>query len=326
MPRRDYQSKSGSETWRSRQELAGSEEFHRHLEAEFLAEFAAPGDGLSRRRFLQLMSASIAMATLAGCRWPEEKIVPFVQRPEDTTPGTTKRFATTLELAGAASGVLVTSFDGRPIKIEGNPNHPFSLGAADVFAQASILELYDPDRSQSVIRREGHQTVRATWDDFAQFAREQLALLNRGQGLAVLSEASDSPSVAATSRRFAERFPGAQCFTYEPIKRDIIARGVPYPYRQHLDLTAARIIVDLNADLLGRHPTALRNAHQFAAGRAPSETMNRLYAFEPSLSVTGAAADHRYRRAGGGIDRAPSPRRGRADANLRAPARPPPLR
>ena len=140
-------SSTGKQYWRSLSELENSPEFEEFLHREFpvaASEFPA---GVSRRRWLQLMAASLALGGLAGCRYREEKIVPLAKRPEDWVPGKPQRYATTIELAGAPRHLLVTCYDGRPIKVEGNPEHPYSLGATDLFAQACVLDLYDPDRS-----------------------------------------------------------------------------------------------------------------------------------------------------------------------------------
>ena len=144
--------------WRSLQELANTDEYRAQVENEFPHGVDAQGDGWSRRRFLQVMSASIAMASLAGCRFPQEKIVPFAQRPEGVMPGTPMRFATTMELGPVASSVVATSYDGRPIKVDGNPAMGLSQGATSAFAQASVLDVYDPDRSQKILRRNGAPT------------------------------------------------------------------------------------------------------------------------------------------------------------------------
>ena len=301
MSARDGIPPDGHSYWRSLQELADSEESHRHLEAEFPTEAELPAGGLNRRRFLQLMSASIAMAGLAGCRWPEEKIVPFAHRAAGYDPGETKRFATTLEIAGAAAGLLVTSYDGRPIKVEGNPEHPFSRGAADVFAQASVLGLYDPDRSRQVLRHSAGGLIPAGWDEFTSFAAGHFESLKRrgGQGLAILGEATSSPGVAALKQRMLTDFPRMRWYNYEPCSRDSEREGAVMTYRQpvqtEVDLSRARVIVDLDANVLLNHPSALRNAQQFASRRDPAgDWMNRLYVFENSYSVTGAMADHHF--------------------------------
>jgi len=156
----------GKAYWRSLDELADTPRFRRFVEDEFPGLTDHLTNPFTRRQFLKLMGASLALAGLAGCRWPEEKILPFNQRPDGRMPGIPERFATMMELGGVAAGLLVSSYDGRPIKIEGNPLHPTNLGACDALAQASLLELYDPDRSTSIIRREGGQELRQTWDDF----------------------------------------------------------------------------------------------------------------------------------------------------------------
>ncbi|MFH1176835.1 MAG: 4Fe-4S dicluster domain-containing protein, partial [Acidobacteriota bacterium] len=215
-------------------------------------------------------------------------------------PGVPQQFATVLERSGAATGVLVTSYDGRPVKIEGNPLHPASQGAADALMQASLLELYDPDRSRQVIRREGGQTVAQSWDDFLAQAMPHFAALRQrgGERLAVLAEASSSPSLRRLRRRFAETLPQAHWYEYEPLSRDNERAGTALlfgkPHRPLLHLDRARVIVSLDADLLGDHPAALAHARGFAGTRrAEGGAMSRLWVAESVLSLTGAAADHR---------------------------------
>ncbi len=291
----------GPAYWRSLAELADSEEFRLALAAEFPAEADVPADGVSRRRFLQMMGASLALAGMAGCRWPQETILPFARRPEGYVPGVAKQYATCMEMGGVAAALLATSYDGRPIKLEGNPDHPASLGAADIFAQASVLELYDPDRSRAVTQREGGQTVARGWDDFLAFLQPRLAALRArgGEGLAILSEATSSPAVAGLRARVLGAYPRAAWVEYEPLSRDreldgaAAAFGVPVRVAPRLE--RARVVVDLDADLLGAHPAAVRNARDFARGRRPDPGPPcRLYAAEPALSLTGAMADHRF--------------------------------
>jgi len=274
--------------WRSLADRADSAEFRRFLDAEF-PEAAPPGD-ISRRRWLQLMGASLALAGVGGCRWEKSEILPFADRPPDRTPGKLQRFATAMDLAGSATGLLVTCVDGRPIKIEGNPNHPASLGATDAFAQAAVLELYDPDRSQHVVEEPGAGQLVRTWGDFTRFARTHFAPLreNGGDGFRVLSEATSSPTLAALRNRLLETFPEARWHEYEPLGPP--AETAPLRF----DLAEADVIVCLDDDLLASGPGALRYARQFADGRNPDAPhMKRLYCVESSLSVTGAAADHR---------------------------------
>ena len=284
----------GSPYWRSLQELADTEEYRRLLENEFPGGIEAP-DGLSRRRFLQIMSASIAMTSLAGCRWPVEKIVPYAANTPGIDPGTPIRFATTMELGPAALPVLATSYDGRPIKVDGNPGHPLSQGAASVFAQASVLGLYDPGRSQRVRRRGGLFETDGDWAGFVAWARERYA--GSLSGLAILTGATTSPATAGLLRQAAAR--GAKLYLHEPVCRVNEMRGLKLAFGTaaltQLDLGVADVIVDFDANCLQDHPAALRNAKAFAAGRrAEAGHMNRLYSFENGFSITGGMADHRY--------------------------------
>jgi len=204
-------------------------------------------------------------------------------------------------LAAAATPLLVTSYDGRPIKVEGNPLHPFNLGACDRFAQASLLELYDPDRSAVPVERTPAERVTRTWEDFAGFCRERFSApaACRGRGLAVVAEASSSPTLARLKARLRRKFPEGRWFEYEPLSRDNEREGTAavfgVPYRTHFALDRAQVIAAFDADLLLAHPAALSYARQFAAQRtAQGGEMNRLYAVECAYSVTGAAADRRF--------------------------------
>ncbi len=284
--------------WRSLNELADNEEFRKFLDAEFPA--AAEFQHINRRRWLQLMGASIGLATAAGC-WPREEVLPFAKRPEDRVPGRPQKYTTAIDLFGAAVGLVVTCVDGRPIKIEGNPKHPASLGGTDPVAQAAILQLYDPDRSRRVIQRDGGQTlVHDSWAKFDEFAAEHFARLGeaQGKGFYVLAQSSSSPTLASMRKRLEEAFPQMHWVEYEPISRDAeraaLATVLGQAGRPQIDLTQARVIVTLDADLFVGHPMAVRFARDFAAGRQPSAgQMNRLYAIESGYSLSGAAADHR---------------------------------
>ena len=285
--------------WRSLAELSDTEEFRQQLENEFPGGIEPP-EGMSRRRFLQIMSASIAMTTLAGCRWPEEKIVPFAARPEGVDPGTPLGFATAMELGPVALGVVATSYDGRPIKIDGNPGFPLSGGATSAIAQASVLDLYDPDRSRHVLSRRGLATSQTDWDTFAAWAREHFGTLqSQGAGLAVLTGATSSPSQHALLARLATVHPGAKVYAHEPVCRrnEIMGTAAAFgsPALTQLHLDKAAVIVDFDANLMQDHATALRNSRQFGAGRKPETGhMNRLYVWENSFSITGGMADHRF--------------------------------
>jgi molybdopterin-containing oxidoreductase family iron-sulfur binding subunit len=285
----------GKNYWRSLQELADTDEFRAQLENEFPGGIEAPVDGITRRRFLQVMSASIALTTLAGCRYPSEEILPFAERPEGMTPGTPLKFATTMELGPVALGVVATSYDGRPIKVDGNPYFPLAEGATSAFAQASVLDLYDPDRSQSVIRRPGTGQAKSDWEAFGKFARSHFA--GNLSGVAILTEITTSPSHWGLFGQAMQR--GAQGYFWEPVCRVNEVMGAHQAFgtaaKVQLDLDQAKVIVDFEANLLQDHPTALKNNRQFAAGRKPDHGhMNRLYVYENSFTTTGGMADHRF--------------------------------
>ena len=161
--------------WRSLGELEGSPEFQEFLHREFPTAASEFPEGVSRRRWLQLMGASFALATVSGCRWETEQIAPFAERPDGRIPGEAQKFATSIELAGGVRHLLVTCYDGRPIKVEGNPEHPQSRGATDIYAQASILDLYDPDRSSEIRQRVERQTFVRDWDNFGGWASQYCA-------------------------------------------------------------------------------------------------------------------------------------------------------
>ncbi|MCP4549812.1 MAG: TAT-variant-translocated molybdopterin oxidoreductase [bacterium] len=280
--------------WRSIAELTGSEVSRRHADNEFPGGIAPPAGDFSRRRFLQIMSASVALGSLAGCRWPEERIIPFASRPEGMTPGTPLAFATAMELGPVAQALVATSYDGRPIKVDGNPDFHLSGGGSSAMAQASVLDLYDPDRSRGIVRRQGGESP-ATWDDFAAFADSRFG--GNLDGVALLTEVGSSPSHWEMLERATRR--GARLYYWEPVCRINEIRGAQQAFGQPaktvLDVSQAQVIVDFDANLLQDHPTALRNTRQFVDARDPeSGHMNRLYCFENSYSITGGMADHRF--------------------------------
>ncbi len=286
--------------WRSLDDLAQTPEFRALAEQEFPGGAWDRLDEPSRRQFLKMMAASLALAGMVGCRWPKEEILPYAYRPARRTPGVPEHYATAMELGGVATGLLVTSYDGRPIKIEGNPSHPYSLGGTSAIHQASILDLYDPDRSRTVVRREGGQTIKHGWSEFEAFAKPHLAELRKrkGKGLAILSEATSSPSVADQRRRLAKTMPQARWFEYEPVswdnEREAFKTAFGKPCRVEAHLDQADVIVCFGADPLMNHPASLRHARDFAKGRRGTNfKMNRLYVVESGQSVTGSMADHR---------------------------------
>src|SRR5688572_24410538 len=277
---------------------------------EFDAPFEPPTSP-ERRRFLQLTGASMALASASACRFEEDKLLPFTQQPEGVVPGVPRYFMTAMDFKGAGVGLKVKSFDGRPIKIDGNPAHPDSLGATSAQHQATLLDLYDPDRSQSFARggntaaggdsTEGRGSLAdASETDFRVFALDHFKALraSRGRGLAVLAGMSSSQSLADMRTRWQARFPEGQWYEYEPAATDNerIGSNLAFgaAYRSHLRLDRAKVIVSLDADLLGSRVDSLALARGWASRRDPRADMNRMYVFESSLSETGSGADHRF--------------------------------
>jgi molybdopterin-containing oxidoreductase family iron-sulfur binding subunit len=304
--------------WRSLDELSETPEFIESLAREFPQQAGELNDPAGRRHFLKLMAASLGLAGvgLGGClRQPDEKIVPYVKQPEEVIPGKPLYFATCTTLGGYATGVLVESHLGRPTKIEGNPEHPASLGATDVFAQAAILSLYDPDRSQTIINR-GRIS---TWGSFLTELAAELAPLRdrKGRGLSLLTETVTSPTLADQLRRILEEMPEARLHQYEPAGRDNVREGARLAFGEYVEtiyhFDRATVIVSLDAEFLAGMPGSLRYARDFidrrrVAGNGdssepPSAKMNRLYAFESTPGLTGAAADHHWPVRAGDIER-----------------------
>jgi len=289
----------GPEFWRSLDELAATPEFEDLLHREFPRHASEWTDGVSRRGFLQLASASLALAGLTGCtRQAQEEIVPYVRQPEQIIPGKPLYFATALTLGGYALGVLAESHQGRPTKIEGNPDHPASLGATDVFAQASVLTLYDPERSQSILNagRTG------TWGGFVGEIGASLRALQAlgGQGLRILTGTVTSPTLTAQIQELLRQFPQARWHRWEPAGRHQSFTAAARAFGRHLetryDFTKARVILTLGADVLCEGPGGVRYAREFAQGRrvrANHKEMSRVYAVESVPATASTVADHR---------------------------------
>ena len=287
--------------WRSLDELSDSDEVKVWLHREFPEKASEFTDPEGRRQFLQLMGASVALAGLSSActRQPAEAIVPYAKAPEQFIPGKPVFFATVLSTDGAAQGVLVESHMGRPTKIEGNPDHPGSLGSTDHFAQAEILNLYDPDRSKAVMYR----TEASTWSAFVAAIRPlldgQKAL--KGEGLRILATTTTSPTLAAQMAELLKQFPLAKWHVHDPLSRRNAMDGARMAFGRPLqsvyNLAEADVLISLDADFLGLGGDKVANARAFAARRAvdtPSEReMSRLYVAESSISITGASADHR---------------------------------
>jgi len=245
------------------------------------------------------MAASMALAGVAGCKAePPEKIVPYVRPPEEILPGMPLYFATAMPFSGYAVGLIVESHEGRPIKVEGNPDHPASLGATDVFAQASLLTLYDPERAQTVTQ----SGQISTWDSFITELRPKLDHFRvDGAGLRILTETVTSPTFADLMKQLLSAYPGSRWHQYEPVNRDNARAGARMTFGRYIDIQyqfeKADVIVSLDSDFLTTEPGKLRYAREFARRRkiAPGgTTMNRLYVAESMPTITGAMADHRF--------------------------------
>ncbi len=285
--------------WRGLDERTPDVELQARLRPEFAPQADVAPQGLDRRHFMQVMGASFALAGLGACtRQPVEELVPYSKQPEDLVPGRPLYFATALTLGGFASGVLVESHTGRPTKIEGNPEHPGSLGATDRFAQAALLDLYDPDRARAVLHL---QRIRS-WEAFLQALEPALVAQEplQGAGLRLLSGSSTSPTLAAQMQRIRARFPQARWHRHETVSRDGLRSATLAAFGRYVevryDFSQADVVVTLDSDFLTSGPGCVRYAHDFMARRRVREGqygMNRLYCIESTPSATGAVADHR---------------------------------
>jgi MoCo/4Fe-4S cofactor protein with predicted Tat translocation signal len=299
----------GRDYWRSLEELADSEGFQDLLEREFPRYAMQWDDAAGRRHFLKVMGASLALAGLSACtRQPTEAIMPYVRQPEEVIPGKPLFFATAVPVAGIATGVLVESHLGRPTKIEGNPDHPASLGATDAFAQASVLELYDPDRSQTLT----YLGDIRPWSGFLGAAREALApqTATGGAGLRFLTGSTTSPTLADQFRSVLKKFPAAKWHRYEPAGRQAGLAGARQafgePAHTYYKIDKADVILALDADFLCSGPGSVRYAADFAGRRrvrGNQTAMNRLYVVESTATPTGAKADHRLAMRAADIER-----------------------
>jgi molybdopterin-containing oxidoreductase family iron-sulfur binding subunit len=294
-------SATGKQYWRSLEAAAETPEFQEYLHREFPQNATEWLDPVGRRSFLKLMSASLALAGVgSACTvQPSELIVPYVRQPEEEIPGRPLFFATAMTLGGDVQGLLVESHEGRPTKVEGNPDHPASLGATDLFAQASLLTLYDPDRSPSILQL---GEIRP-WSAFIAAIRAALSAQSavKGAGLRILTETINSPTLAAQIQQVLAAHPGAKWIQWEPVNRDNARAGARLAHGQYLspvyDFTKADVVLSLQADFLASEGGAnLYYTRQFASRRrldtAP-DRLNRLYVVEATPTVTGTSADHR---------------------------------
>ncbi|MGN6370249.1 MAG: TAT-variant-translocated molybdopterin oxidoreductase [Phycisphaerae bacterium] len=288
--------KQGPQYWRSLNELADKPSFREFVEREF-PNRASEWFGGSRRAFLKIMGASMALAGLASCRrWPVEDLAPYAHRPAGRMDGVPVHYATAYEIGGMGHGVIAVSVDGRPIKVDGNPQHPLTKGASDPYLQASVLNVYDPDRSRTPVQRNGNSRTEKTWTEFASAIG---GADKTGAGMVILTEASRSPSVAAMRKRL----PQAQWFEYEAVSGDNQRAGAQMAFGRPLiavpQLDRASTIISIDFDFLAGNPLAIKFNRDFAAGRqlkdgvTQGKTMNRLFVVETGFTITGSMADHR---------------------------------
>ena len=309
---RDKIATDGPEYWRSLQELASDPQFLEQVHREFpkgASEWLAP---FSRRDFLSLMAASLALAGMTGCiKQPAEEIIPYVVQPDAIVPGQPEFYATAMTFGGYGIPLLVESHMGRPTKIEGNPQHPASLGGSDLFSQASLLDLYDPDRAQSVT----FNGEASSWFSFIGAIRASV-LTRPQQQIRFLTQSVSSPTLAAQIQTLLTKYPNARWYQWEPVNRDMVRAGANAAFGEYVEtqyrFAEAEVIVSIDADFL--YPTfpgfhrytrdwanrrrpdpQMRPFADVAGNLFPGRPMNRLYALESTPTVTGAKAEHRLK-------------------------------
>lgn len=288
---------NGKEYWRSVEEFVDAPEFEEYLKYEHPEQADQWADGLSRRNFVKIMGASLALAGLSGCViQPTEKIVPYVTQPENIIPGKPLFFATAMSLGGIATGLLARSNEGRPTKLEGNPEHPGSLGATDVLTQAALLNMYDPDRSKEITYRGDPKTWQAFMTELRAKTDENRA--DGGAGIRFLTETVTSPTLIDQFTRLKAELPNAKWYQYEPVNKDNVTAGAKMAFGSAVNpvykFDQAERVLSLDADIFSGFN--VRYIKDFAKARAFSEEkkeINRLYAVETTMSLTGAKADHR---------------------------------
>jgi MoCo/4Fe-4S cofactor protein with predicted Tat translocation signal len=304
--RAKLQSKTGKQYWRTLEELSEDPHFEELLHREFPRQASEWDESVDRRDFLKLMAASLAFAGLAGCKANvETRIVPYVKQPDGMVLGKPLFFATSMPSGADAIGLLVESHEGRPTKIEGNPDHPSSLGATDAIVQASVLNLYDPDRAQTVT----YAGAIRTWSEFLDSAQATLSRIKSTDGtpgLRILTGTVTSPTLAEQIQGLLNLYPQAKWHQWEPAGADGVREGSKFAFGRYVNTVyrpeRAEVILSLDSDFLASGPGHVRYMKGFYRRRKLDEhpeveilsgEMNRLYVVEPTPSVTGASADHR---------------------------------
>lgn len=276
--------------WKSLKDISSEEDYNRFLKQSDHNE----DNGLSRRNFLSLIAASVALAGLEGCKKPVQKIIPYVEAEIGTIPGIPKYYASTIPWKNNALGVVIENHDERPVKVEGNEKHPSTLGKSNAFSQASTLEMYDPDRARGV----KYNGKKVDWSDYLKFAKSINS--TNGEGLAVLMQESSSPTINSLKEDFKKNFPSSKWVVYESVNNENLYKGIEKAFSKKLQpiyrLENAQIIVSLGSDFLGVDDNNIYNTRKFAQNRDivdENSTMNRLYVAESSITSTGSSADHR---------------------------------
>ncbi|QOV91544.1 TAT-variant-translocated molybdopterin oxidoreductase [Humisphaera borealis] len=313
----------GKRFWRSLDELSDTGEFREMINREFPAAAGEWDDNVSRRNFMKLMGASLALAglTSACAPKPEEKIVPYVQQPEHLVPGKPLFFASAMPFGGFGKGVLVEQHEGRPTKIEGNPDHPSSKGAADVWGQATILTMYDPDRSQ-VITKFGNVSSWGTFNlalsdaiTFQDWNGAKATRRSKPARIRLLTESITSPTIAAQVAALQQGFPDLKWHTYDAVGRYNTLAGAKQAFGEDVepiyDFTKAKVVVTLDSNFFTEDPGSLVYARDYMSVRRVRATAaaaekaklaeprlqpgNRLFAIESVPTQVGAVADHKLR-------------------------------
>jgi molybdopterin-containing oxidoreductase family iron-sulfur binding subunit len=287
--RQELKGQKGKRYWRSVDELANTPEFQAAVEKEFPGSPHGWGDEVSRRGFLKFMGASAALAGLAGCtKQPDEPIYPYIKAPEDLILGKPMYFATAHPFVTGAVPLLVKTDQFRPIKIDGNPEHPYNQGGSDPFTQATLLDLYDPDRSQHVTYRGENRE----WAEFAVELRNKVISTKDGTGIYFLSETITSPTLARQWSEVKKAYPKATLVQYDPAVEGMhLEGGISMRYT----LADADVIVSLDADFLSgaSFPGFHKLVREYAERRKDPTKLNRLYAIESTPTTTGLKAEHR---------------------------------
>jgi MoCo/4Fe-4S cofactor protein with predicted Tat translocation signal len=309
IPPTDTTPATGRLYWRGLDQLAETPEFKQFLEREFPAGASELTDAVSRRHFVKIMSASFALAGIglgaSGCRRPEDKLMPFGKAVEHYTHGTSQLFATAMPTRGGAIPLVAKSYEGRPIKLEGNPLFPGGNGGTDRFAQASILNLYDPDRATRFAKADSTGKLQTTERLAALDSLDGLAkkfAANQGEGLALLGERTQSASRRRMHQEISKKLPKAQWFLYDAIDADVHQRAAAKAFGKSVKpifrYDEASVILSLDCDFIAGEEDAHNNIRRFTKGRKiekPEDKLNRLYAVESLFTLTGVNADHRLR-------------------------------